>query len=48
MALCAVAIMAGTYVAADAYPVAVAIIWAVYSFTFAFAVVAIRRDLKDA
>jgi hypothetical protein len=48
MALCAVAITAGTYVAVDAYPVAVAIIWAAYAVTLTFAIVAIRRDLKNA
>jgi hypothetical protein len=48
MAICAVGILASTYVAADAYPVAVAIIWAAYAVTLAFAIVAIRRDLKNA
>lgn len=48
MATIAVVMLTGTYVGGHAYPVAFGIIWAVYAVTLAFAVVAIRRDLKDA
>lgn len=48
MATIAVCLTAATFVSGDAYPVAVAILWAVYAVTLAFAVFAIRRDLKNA
>ncbi len=44
----AVCLVAGACVAGDTYPVAMAILWAVYAVTLGFAVVAIRRDLKNA
>jgi fatty acid desaturase len=48
MATAAVCLIAATFVSGDAYPVAMAMIWAVYVVTLAFAIVAMRRDLKNA
>lgn len=48
IATVAVCLIAGNFVSGDTYPVPMGILWAVFAVTLGFAVVAIRKDLKDA